>query len=47
MTDLSHVTQEGRENGNRQEGLRQPWMGHPALEVDWIDGEPSAKSGGC
>ncbi len=20
MTDLSHVTQEGRENGNRQEG---------------------------
>ena len=20
-------------------GRRQPWMEHPALEVDWIDGE--------
>jgi len=32
----------GRKRKREQTGerRRQPWMGHPALEVDWIDGEP-------
>ena len=30
------VRKRKREQTGRQ---RQPWLGHPALEVDWIDGE--------